>query len=439
MFGKPVNGMFHKLQVRLTLICVITTGILLNAMAVLLLWMSGIQMDNQREITFQNSINSIVYRIQSSRVIDDAWLSQLEAGNHLIVHIEDNAVPILFQGSWTPATSRTELIDAAQEKALSKYQFDVKIKPYSVINTETLTFELDGDYGDHYQAAVVTIPSSYGWQSLTLLRDINQDIQERWMLRIISFVIIIVALILLFLFSWWFSKKAIEPIEIINQKQVEFIAAASHELRSPLSVICASLSVIDADCCPEMIQKYTATANRECMRMSHLIDDLLFLASADALTWSIQSEAIEVDTFLTELYESYEPIVSGNKQKLSLILPDELLPTLRGDKQRLWQAISILLENATFYTPEGGQIRMEVFRLKNTLSISISDNGIGIPEQEKEKVFDRFYRADSSHSEKGHYGLGLSVAKEIIELHKGSIQISDTPGGGTTFIITLYI
>jgi len=416
------------MRIRLTLISVVTTGILLCVMAVVLLRLAENQMDLQQEASFRNSANSIIYRLQNSRSIDDAWLSQIEVGDKLLVHIEDNSRPILFRGSWIPKTDRGTLIARAHEKALSEFAFDVKTKPWSVLSTEDVTFELRGDQKDDYRVIVSLIPSGNGWHSLTLLKDLESVRNSKYLLRISFFAVIFVSLMLLLMISLVLSRRATTQIADANKKHIEFIAAASHELRAPLTVVKASLKETGNE-------KYRTIAEREIRRMTRLIDELLLLANVDAQKLSLKTGSVDLDTVLTELYENFEVIARNKNQKLSLSLPDYSLPMISGDKQRLSQAFTAILDNAVAYAPESGHIDVSAKKEKQTLIIEIADDGPGIKDSEKPRVFDRFYMADSSRHDKEHYGLGLSVAKEIIELHNGKITVSDSKKGGAVFTV----
>ena len=422
-----------NMRIRLALTCVITTGVLLCVMAVVLLRISENQMNNQSEISFINSANSIIYRLQSSRMIDDAWLSQVEAGSRLIVHIEDNTRPMLFRGSWTPLTDREALVMIAHDTALSDYSFDVNIKPSSLLTTEEITFNIEGQSGDRYKALISLIPADDGWQSLTLLKDLSGDRMTGSLLRLSFFTVILISLVLLLIFSLVFSRRATAQIEEANKKHVEFIAAASHELRAPLTVVKASLSETASEAKPEAAEKYKAVADREISRMARLIDELLLLANADAQKLILKSDIVDFDTILTELYENFEAVAKSKKQTLALVLPDDALPMIPGDKQRLSQAFTAILDNAVSYTPEGGHISIAAKKDRRALSITVEDDGPGIPDDEKLRVFERFHRSDSAHADKDHYGLGLSIAREIIELHGGRITASDSPEGGALF------
>ena len=122
---------------------------------------------------------------------------------------------------------------------------------------------------------------------------------------------------------------------------------------------------------------------------------------------------------------------------LQIETPEECFPPLFSDKDRLSQIISIFLDNAISYSPEQSSILLKVSMKKNCLAISITDHGIGISKEDKKHIFDRFYRCDKSRTKKDHYGLGLSIADELVSLLDGKIYLNDTPGGGCIFTLTI--
>lgn len=429
--------MLKKLRIKFTLTYILTTGIILGCFLTWYLNMSETQLKNQSGITFQNNINSIVYKLQSSRVMDNTWLSQMEAGNMLIIHIEDNQKPLLFRGAFKTGIKRELLVEKVQKDALEKHNFDIKLPPRSSIDISSVIFEITGEDNEPYQAAAVIIPSSNGWQSLTLLRDLSMQKSDILQSRIKFFAVITIVMISLSLFGWWFAGKAIQPIEESRKQQTEFVAAASHELRSPLTVLGISTSAFEISGTENEKRRFLNTIKNECKRMSRLVDDLLLLASSDSGTWSFRAGEVEPDTLIINAYEAYEEMIRVKNQSLTLDLPEESLPVIKGDFQRLSQALCCLLDNAVYYTKPGGEIVLGANRTKRSLLIYVADNGKGIPDKYKEKVFERFYRMDSSRSKKEHYGLGLSVAKEIIRLHRGKIYVKDTKGGGSTFFMEL--
>jgi signal transduction histidine kinase len=116
-------------------------------------------------------------------------------------------------------------------------------------------------------------------------------------------------------------------------------------------------------------------------------------------------------------------------------LPNTTIPLFNCDKERIIQLITILVHNAISYTPENGKIDISLAYEKKHFTISVADNGIGIADDEKPKIFDRFYRSDKSRTSKEHFGLGLSIATQIVTAHNGHISVSDTPNGGATFTV----
>ena len=247
----------------------------------------------------------------------------------------------------------------------------------------------------------------------------------------------IVTLLCVSLVSRFLLKKALEPTERVMQSQKEFVASASHELKAPLAVIVANVENMQHEAQNEGLQGNLKVIDSECMRMSRLIKDMLLLASSDAEKWTIHTSEVNVDTLLISLYEAYEPRCMKKKIKLTLDLGEELFPVIMTDKERLFRLLSIYLDNALHYSPEGKEIQIRVDMSSKELTFWIVDHGIGVEEKAKPFIFDRFYCADQSHTDKSHFGLGLSIAKELARMLQGKIGMEDTPGGGASFFFTL--
>lgn len=248
---------------------------------------------------------------------------------------------------------------------------------------------------------------------------------------------LLVFIAILFLTRFLISK-AIKPTEQTLRSQKEFIASASHELKAPLAVILASAECIGNDTTLSLKSKqHTEVIDSECMRMSNLVQDLLLLSSVDANTWTLNKTNIDVDTLLINTYEKYEPICRQKGIQFKLNTSDELFPVLNADIDRLNQILSIFIDNAINYSLPKSEISLDATVFKNMLVFSIKDHGTGIADKDKPFIFDRFFCADKSRTQKEHYGLGLSIAKELVEMHKGKIELSDTLGGGCTFKISL--
>lgn len=423
--------MLRRLRIHLTVLCTVITSAIVLVMTLSTLYVSETQLKRNNITAFQSNINTIVHKLQNDSVIGDTWLAQTEASEGLIIHIEDQGHPLAFSGAWTPQTERKTLITQAQEQALKVGGVNVKKAPLSAIEITQVIFELKGKEGELYQGAVALISGQRGYQSLTLLRDMSQEEQYIFNQRVTFCTLGMFGIAMLCGFSWWFSGRAIQPIEESRKKQTEFIAAASHELRSPLAVIQASASAIDAN--DLTVKHFTDNIESECKRMARLVDDLLLLAGTDAKTWSIEMQALDTDTLLIETVELFYPLAKKKNQKLVLKVPDSILPKIKGDFQRLQQVLSILIDNALSYTQETGQIEVCAYLENNKMYIAVKDNGSGIPEENKIHIFDRFYRVDKSRNAKNHFGLGLSIAKELMELHGGKLYLEPGSEKGCTF------
>lgn len=231
--------------------------------------------------------------------------------------------------------------------------------------------------------------------------------------------------LLLILFAYLFTGRLLRPIRENQEKQLQFVANASHELRTPLAVI---LSSVDA-----RPPHYERTIRKEVLRMSRLVDSMLTLTGLEGHSLKLQLSPLAPDTFLLDLYEQFEPLALQKNITMNLILPEEAVPSILADSDRLKQLLLILLQNAVSYTPSGKGITLRLFSAGRCICFQVADQGIGIDDREKEKIFERFYRVDSSRHQKEHFGLGLCLAREIAAAHHGRIEVSDTVGGGSTF------
>ena len=237
-------------------------------------------------------------------------------------------------------------------------------------------------------------------------------------------------------FSYFFTKRLLKPIAENQEKQLQFVASASHELRTPLAVILSS-----AECCEYGAssdqQSFLRTIGEEGKRMSHLIDEMLYLSQSRDQQMRIHLEQVELDTLCLKGFESFEPLAARQGLTLSLDLPEHPIPSVTGDEEKLMQLLSILLSNALSYTPKGGSITIRLKTQGRAHLLSVEDTGIGITKEDQPHIFDRFYRTEKSRSTKGHFGLGLSIAYEIVTAHGGKIEVEDNTPNGSIFTVTL--
>ena len=291
--------------------------------------------------------------------------------------------------------------------------------------------------GNAYHGVLCSIYTDTGYVNLVTVKE---KIGLPAFLPVIThyFLIWLIVLITVLFVSIRIIRQAIKPAEKTMQSQKNFIAAVSHELKTPLAVILSATDTIEAspDCNTD-IRNHASLIEAEISRMTRLIQDLLLLSSIDAGNWMSHKTEINVDTLLVSLYDKFVNICNQKSIDLQIKMPEESFPALISDEDRLNQIISILLDNAISYSPEHSVILLDAAIRKNCLAISIVDHGIGISDEDKKHIFDRFYRCDKSRTKKGHYGLGLSVANELISLLAGKIYLDDTPGGGCTFTVVV--
>ena len=426
--------MFKRLRVRLTVVCALITSVILIGMAVSSFQISAYQLRQRADESFASDLSAVLSHLGSQRVLDHTWLSQTEAGG-LLLCIEDAGRPLLYRGSWT-APFRQEVSDRVKQAALDRFGFDANKPPDTQLHPRTLSFSYADPSLGACHAAVASVPIPGGWVSLALVKpkapEQAQTARLSWAFTGLSAA----AVLLLSIFWWFFVKFAIRPVEESRRRQMEFVSAASHELRAPLAVIGTSASVMRR-ASPEQADRFAQTISQECSRMSRLVDDMFMLASADNSSWSVQKEETDLETLLLDAAEWFEPAAAEKQIRISVSLPEETLPRCRCDQQRIRQVLSILVDNAVSYAGEGGRVVLSAGWKRGWFSIRVADNGPGIPDGEKARVFDRFYRADKARSGREHYGLGLSIAREIAALHRGRLTAGDTPGGGATFTLSL--
>lgn len=428
--------MFDSLRKRMTLLYTVSTGLILTLVLLGVLLVSEKELERNERLAFNSSLLNLTANLQTAGNINGSWLASLESDGRLLIHIEDNGNPLLFQGSWTPKTPREQLVKKAKEAALSM-GVNTRIRPISSLVTRTDIFSLSGDQGDTYLASVLVMAVSKGYQSIVLLKELPKGGFAYMPQRIRFLLLDLAGILALFFISWIFVGRSLKPLEENRRKQHEFIAAASHELRSPLAVIRSSAAAVRVS--PDRQDQLLTSIDRECERMNHLISDLLVLASSDSKNWHLQMEAVDLDTLLIEAYETFEPLCQAHGQKLHLELPEESLPKMQGDRIRLEQILTILLDNAVNYTPSGKEIFVRALVKRGRFLLQVEDEGVGIPDKEKQAVFDRFYRSDTSRNDKKHFGLGLSVAKELTELHGGRIHVTDGAHKGACFVVEFPI
>lgn len=425
--------MFQTLQKKLTFLYTLTTGTILTVILIICFFYMKSSVEARYKAQFSSIFLTISNRFQTEAFFTDSWLSQMELDNQLVIHIEENKQPLFFQGAFQTKTDRSLLL----KKAYKKAKEDGATPQAAALSSplQSSVFTLKGTEKDTYLGMYLVESTFSGYKSLLVLQDISSFSRQLLWQGIFFLLTGLAGIFLLYLASWHTVGKTLLPLKENQKKQAEFIAAASHELRSPLAVIQASASAVRTS--PQNTDQMLFTIEKECTRMGNLIKDLLVLAASDSRKWQLTLGAYDSDTLLLDVYETFEPICLHKKITLHLTLPDIELPRVYCDKNRVIQILTILLDNALTYTSPGGRVDLKIFAKKKKICYVVADHGKGIPDEEKERIFERFYQSDKSRKEKEHFGLGLSIARELTELQKGKLTLTDTPGGGCTFTLTL--
>jgi heavy metal sensor kinase len=229
----------------------------------------------------------------------------------------------------------------------------------------------------------------------------------------------------------------LDRIEQAFQRQRQFTADAAHELRTPLSIMRTHLEVTLSQ--PRgAADYYTAllSLQEEVQGLSHLANSLLSLARADTNDLPLEIRDFDLSLMLNAVVDQFR---SAAEDK-GIALSEEIAPHLRieGDEDRLIQVVYNLIDNAVKYTPDDGQVRLLAQPKDQQVAITIEDTGPGIPDTKLTQIFERFYRLDSARNRaQGGFGLGLAIAKRIVDLHGGAILVNSTPDQGTQFTIAL--
>ncbi len=209
--------MLKKLRINLTLLCLLITGAILFFITIIELGVYEKQMATSAQNAFENVCNSITYRIQFENIIRQSWLHQTEAENRMMIFIDDNGHPILFNGTYAK-DKRSRLLAVAKDIAANKHGFDINAVLTSTIQVQKIFFSFS-DENHPYLGSISLIPSSNGKSTVVAISDMAFQHQEILSNRLRVFGLGVLGLILLFIFSWWFSGRAIAPIEASQKNQ----------------------------------------------------------------------------------------------------------------------------------------------------------------------------------------------------------------------------
>ncbi|MDT8902538.1 sensor histidine kinase [Anaeroselena agilis] len=240
--------------------------------------------------------------------------------------------------------------------------------------------------------------------------------------------------------GYFLAGRALVPVRSAWEKQQQFVADASHELRTPLAVVRTNAELLlrypDRTIQEESVR--ITSVVRETNRMSRLVATLLTLARADTGQPELVTEEVRLCDLASAAAGQFRPLAAQKGVAIGVTAEDNVL--LAADRERLQQLLVILLDNAVKYTPAGGSVSLTCRRQAGQAILTVADTGVGIPPEDVPRIFDRFFRGDRARSRgEGGAGLGLAIARWIVESHGGKIRAESVVGAGTKIIVTLPV
>jgi signal transduction histidine kinase len=291
---------------------------------------------------------------------------------------------------------------------------------------------------DGYRARLLTyrLTRPDGPAALQLARELGD--QERVLEQLTGglLVLAMLSMTLVGIVSWWLAGRALHPAQEAWDRQQRFIASASHELRTPLTLIRASAEVALRSLPVEQHDQRELLGDllAESDHMRRLVDDLLVLSRLDSGRLTLLPTRVELATLFAEIERQVARL--GAEQQITISA--HATGSVRADPDRLRQILLILFDNALRHTPAGGRIQLTAEPEGRMVRLTLQDSGRGIEPEHLPHIFERFYRADPARSrEHGNAGLGLSIAKGLVEAMGGQIGVTSRPQQGSSFWLTL--
>jgi signal transduction histidine kinase len=251
-----------------------------------------------------------------------------------------------------------------------------------------------------------------------------------------------VSLVVLFFISLYFANRTVAPIKEVFEKQRQFIADASHELKTPLAVIKTNASLVLSNQ-EEVVSsqvKWLEYILFQADRMTRLLEEMLSLSRLDYSDSKTEIKKVHSSFDLSDAVRGSALSFEGFMYEKSIAFETSITPGINftGDKESIKRLVDILLDNAVKHSQEGGKVFLSLNTEEDRVELRVSNTGEGIPPEHLDRIFERFYRIDASRSkETGGYGLGLSIAKATVEQHNGRISVRSNPGIDTTFAVEL--
>ena len=253
---------------------------------------------------------------------------------------------------------------------------------------------------------------------------------------IISLILFVASVGVIFLISLFLSGLAVKPVKTAWEQQKQFVADASHELKTPLTVILANNNIMMSheNAAVRDERQWLESTQEEAGHMKNLIDQMLFLAKSDAGSTAVQLSEVDFSTVVEGAALNFEPVAFEKEVEIVSDIAGGV--TVQGNETQLNQLVHILVDNAVKYAAEQSAVTIKLTKKGDKIELSVNNFGNTISKDDLGHIFDRFYRAEKSRTTKG-YGLGLSIARRITESMHGKITVESNETDGTTFTVVM--
>ena len=341
--------------------------------------------------------------------------------------------------SYVVWNEKMEVVDSSNQSIIEDAQLLNLIKRYASEHHDD--YWVVNYQKEDQKAKICTYPvltKNGELKTIQVIKNMNGEISSINNTLNMLILMVIIGGVISVVCGYLLSGHSLMPVEESMDRQQEFLANASHELRTPIAVIRTNLEVVQGD--PEGTVKsqeeWLRNAYEETRRMQQIVEDLMFLARADAGEVHGMPEPVDMVFLSQEVIERMLPVAAQKQIMLDWDMPDHPL-VIMGDESQLTQLLIIFIDNAIKHSNSGTEIRIIGELVGRQVNLRIKDQGIGIAPQDQDKIFNRFYRVDKARSRaEGGTGLGLSIAQWIVQKHKGVLSVESEEGNGTTMTVT---